>query len=82
MDSRLQEVVASALQLSPDALTDDLAFNSTPTWDSMNHIALILALEEAYGVMISDDDVVQLTTIGAISDFVDRLGPEALPGQA
>ena len=73
MSDRLQEVVASALQIAPDDVTDDMEFNSAPNWDSLNHITLMLSLEEAYGISISDDDVVELTSVGAIREYVGRV---------
>jgi citrate synthase len=71
MPTRLANVVASALRVDPAALTDDLEFNSIPEWDSINHVALILALEETYGLTISDDKIVELTRYRVIREFIE-----------
>lgn len=73
MSDRLRELVANVLRIPEDAVTDDLEFNVTPTWDSVNHIGLILSLESEYNVMIPDEQVVELTTYRAICEYVDQL---------
>jgi acyl carrier protein len=71
----LAEVVANALRVDPAALNDDLEFNSIPEWDSVNHVALILSLEEAYGLTISDEQIVTLTRYGTIREFIEAQIP-------
>jgi citrate synthase len=41
-------------------------------WDSLGHINLVLAIEETYGVIVDEDAVVELTSVRAIRDFVER----------
>jgi acyl carrier protein len=71
MPMRLAEVVANALRVDPAALNDDLEFNSIPEWDSVNHVALILSLEETYGLTISDEQIVTLTRYRTIREFIE-----------
>ena len=71
MPTRLPNVVANALRVDPAALNDDLEFNSIPEWDSINHVALILSLEETYGLTISDDQIVELTRYRAIREYIE-----------
>jgi acyl carrier protein len=37
----------------------------------VNHVALILSLEETYGLTISDDQIVTLTRYRAIREFIE-----------
>ena len=71
MPTRLADVVANALRVDPAMLHDDLEFNSIPQWDSMNHVALILSLEETYGLTIPDEQIVNLTRYRAIREFIE-----------
>lgn len=73
MSDHLRELVANALRIPEDAVTDDLEFNVTPTWDSVNHIGLMLSIESEYNVAIPDEQVVELTTYRAIREYVDQL---------
>lgn len=78
MPAPLREVVATALQIDPARVDDSLDFDSAPEWDSVKHISLVLALEGEYGVTISDDDVVELTSYPAIRALIGAQVPEAV----
>lgn len=81
MPDRIQTVVGDTFQLPADAVGDELAFNETPQWDSVNHINLMLALEEAFEISIADDDIVELTSVAAIRRYLgDRGVATSSPG--
>ena len=71
MAKPLEEVIAGALRISPTKVTDALAFNAIPEWDSLAHMELMLALESAYGVSIDEDRMIELISVGAIRQFVE-----------
>ena len=72
MSNALEDVVAGALRINRRDVTDTLAFNSIPEWDSLAHVNLMLALEAAYHVEIDEDRMVQLLDVGAIRAFVSN----------
>ena len=74
MPDHVQAIAANVFQVPADSVTDDLAFNEFKPWDSVNHINLMLAIEEAFGISIADDDIVELTSIAAIRDYLTRQG--------
>jgi acyl carrier protein len=71
----LDEVLACTLRLPKDAITDDLSFGSISSWDSLTHIGLMELLESRYGIKISDDDMLELTSVQAIRDFLHKILP-------
>jgi citrate synthase len=66
----LEEVIAGTLRISPTKVTDSLAFNAIPEWDSLAHMDLMLALESAYGVSIDEDRMIELLSVDAIRRFL------------
>ena len=70
MAKPLEDVIAGALRISPAKVTDALAFNAVPEWDSLAHMELMLALEAAYGVSIDEDRMIELISVGAIRRFL------------
>ena len=42
-------------------------------WDSFGHLQLILALEQAYGIEVSESNFKKYTTLQAIEELYDRL---------
>jgi len=48
---------------------------STPetieTWDSIQHLNLVLALEEKFGVQLSPEEIEQMKSIGEVAELVE-----------
>lgn len=66
------DVVAKALLLPQDRVTDDLRYNSIPEWDSVAHMALIAELEESYDIMLDTDDIVAMSSVGKIREILGK----------
>ncbi|MFJ9050193.1 citrate/2-methylcitrate synthase [Streptomyces bacillaris] len=75
--STVDQLVARTLGITEDRLTADLAYQSVREWDSLGHVALIVALEQEYGVEIGDDLMLELRTLGAVRAFADGLADPA-----
>ena len=58
----LDTTLRSVLALDADDDLNVLAYARTETWDSVAHMQLILAIEEAFGITIDADDVVAMST--------------------
>lgn len=43
-------------------------------WDSLQHIALVRAIEETFGLTLSMDEMMELETVGAIEILLQRYG--------
>jgi acyl carrier protein len=71
----LEQVVAGVLKIPVGSVTNDLEFNGVPEWDSLNHVNLMLELEQVYGVSIGDEEMVDLTTVRAIRLFLRQHPP-------
>jgi acyl carrier protein len=69
---RLQQVVAAVLGLDPARVDDNLTHDHVDTWDSLNHINIISALEQEFGIMLPT---------GSMADHQSVRGLRALLGQ-
>lgn len=65
-------VVAQALRCPRDSLSIESAMYRDHGWDSFGHVSVIVALEEAYGISIPNDEMMILTTMKAIVEFTER----------
>ena len=56
---------------------DKIAAESSPetieNWDSMQHLNLVLAIEEKFGVQLEPEDIEQMKNIGAVAALVEKL---------
>ncbi len=78
-NSRKQEVyqvMATVLGVREELLTDDSGPDSIASWDSLTHVTLVLALEEHFEVVFSDDDVTDMLSVGLVCRIIE----EKLPG--
>ena len=70
---KLQEVIASTLNIDKDSVTEDLAVGSIPQWDSMGNLAIISAVEEAFGIEFPMEDLFDLNSVRALMDELNKL---------
>ncbi|GGR55229.1 citrate/2-methylcitrate synthase [Streptomyces roseolus] len=75
--STVDQLVARTLGITEDRLTADLAYQSVREWDSLGHVALMVALEQEYGVEVDDDLMLELRTLDAVRAFADGLADPA-----
>lgn len=73
MSAKLDELIAGVLKIAPGKVQDDLAYGSLATWDSLAHVSLMLQIESEYDVEIDEDTMIELTTVGAIREYVQRI---------
>ncbi|MGN0480440.1 MAG: acyl carrier protein [Lachnospiraceae bacterium] len=50
-----------SLELTEDQLPG-LEYQNIDAWDSVGHMGLIAALEEAFGIMMDTDDIIDLSS--------------------
>ena len=66
MNEKLRAIVAEALELDPVLITEKTSVENQPKWDSLRHMNLIFAVEDAFGIRFDDADLPKLTSIAAI----------------
>ena len=70
----VQALLVEALRLPEAQVTPDLAFGDLPQWDSMGHMEVMMLLEERFGVEINTDNIAALTSVAAISTYLQENG--------
>ena len=50
------------LSIDASLLGSDLEYNSVEEWDSIGHMGLIAELEEAYGISMETDDIIEFSS--------------------
>ncbi len=66
-------VVAQALRCPRESLSMESAMYRDHGWDSFGHVNVIVALEKAYGISISNDEMMILTTMKAIQQLHEQI---------
>ena len=72
MDMDVQEKVIQVLinifQVSPDKISTETTSDNVENWDSMNHINMILVLEQEFGIRYDEEQVVSMLSVEEIID--------------
>lgn len=71
-EHKLKHTFADCLGLPLSAIDDALAYDSVPQWDSVAHMALIAAIEEAFDILVDTDDVIDMSTYAKARDLVAK----------
>ena len=73
MQGKVIDIIAKVLGVDVNTVNADSSPASIEAWDSLKHITVILAVEEAFGVHFSYDQVTELDGVGKIIEAVKAL---------
>ena len=72
----VRDHLATELELDPAEITDATRFREDLDADSLDLYELVMELEDAYGVPMSEEEATRILTVGQAVDFVsERAGP-------
>jgi acyl carrier protein len=72
--TKLRECFTRALNIPPEHVTDDLAYNTLKEWDSIGHMVLVAEIEGAFDVMFDTDDILGMSTVAKAREILTRYG--------
>lgn len=73
-DQHLYASFAKALGLPIEQVSDSLAYNSIPQWDSVAHMGLVAELEGAFDLMLDTDDIIDLSSVAKAREILGKHG--------
>ncbi len=73
---RLYRAIAAVLDVDPAQLNDDSSPENVASWDSLNHLNIVMALEGEFGVAVSADDALDMGSIAKIRAILATHGVE------
>lgn len=74
MEERLKEILAKVFLTDKAKIDDDMSRKDMDEWDSMAHLLLVSEVESTFDVMISDDDIMEIQTVGDVKKVLRKLG--------
>ena len=72
--ARLRTVMSATFGVPEATLSAESSPDTIPTWDSVHHLHLIVALEAEFGVTFDPEQAVELTTVSALEAALSELG--------
>ena len=73
---KLREIFAKALEIDKGIVVDSLEYNSIPQWDSVAHMSLVAAIDDAFDIMMETDDVIDMSSFGKAKEILRKYDVE------
>lgn len=67
---QIREIAADVFELLPDELTPSSSPETVARWDSLQHLNLVMALEQAFGVEFTPEEIEGMTSLEAVGQVL------------
>lgn len=75
MNAKLTELVSELFDLDPSSINDALTPEDVDQWDSLNHLRLVTAVEQEFGIKLSTSDIESITSLGVLHALIEHSSP-------
>jgi acyl carrier protein len=72
---QVQAIASDIFGVPAGKITADSSPETIENWDSMQHLNLVLALEEKFGLQLDPEDIEQMKSVGAVAALVEKKLP-------
>lgn len=69
---RVRQMMADIFGVPVDQLTPASSPDNVETWDSIQHLNLVMALEQEFGVQFSPEEIEQLLSVELVASLVEE----------
>ena len=70
---QVRNIASDIFGVPANKITAESSPETIENWDSMQHLNLVLAVEEKFGVQLAPEDIEQMKNVGAIATLVEKL---------
>ena len=67
--------MSAVLGVPSESIDDRTSPDTVPTWDSMQHLQLVLALEQEFGVAFEVEEIEAMQRVGVIVSLLEQRLP-------
>lgn len=72
--AKVTEVIQDQLDLDTLELTADSTAADVEGWDSLAHVRIMVAMEQAFGVRFTTNQITSTETVGQLLDLLQSMG--------
>jgi acyl carrier protein len=69
---QVRSIASDVFGLPTNKITAESSPETIESWDSMQHLNLVLAIEEKFGVQLAPEEIEQMKTVGAVAALVEK----------
>jgi len=68
---QIRTIASDLFRIAPERINAASTPQSIEAWDSIQHLNIVLALEEKFAVELSPEEMEQMTSVGEIAKLVE-----------
>jgi acyl carrier protein len=76
IEQQVKDIIVEQLGVKADQVTPEARFIEDLGADSLDTVELVMALEEAFGQDIPDEEAEKLQTVGDVIKYLEELPPK------
>jgi acyl carrier protein len=73
-EAKLQQAFANAFAIPLDPAIQEMAYGQVACWDSTAHMVLVAEIEAAFEVLLTTDDVIDLSSYRKAREILGKYG--------
>ena len=70
MKEKLTKLMAQILNVPEHIITPNSSPDNLPTWDSLQHMNLVLAIEQSFNISFDDEEIIQMLNYEIIIETI------------
>ena len=70
--AKVEEIFREELEVEDLILTDETTADDVEEWDSLSHVQLVAAMEEAFGIEFKSREILSWENIGDLIDSIEK----------
>lgn len=76
---RVRHIIADLFQHPIEQITPHTSPDNLAGWDSLQHLNIVLALEQEFTLQFTPEEIEQMLSVELIADLIEeKLGPAAM----
>ncbi len=76
VEERIRGIIARQLEVQPEEVIPEASFADDLGSDSLDLVELVMAMEEEFGVEISDEEAERIQTVQDAINFIEERSPK------
>ena len=70
--AKVEEIFREEMEIDDLVLTDETTADDVEEWDSLSHVQLVAAMEEAFGIEFKSREILSWENIGDLIDSIEK----------
>ena len=72
MVDKIKQIIAAILDLPINLINESTSTKNVENWDSLNHLKIILAIEDEFNMRLNNDEIVLMNSFPLLVEIVKK----------